>query len=178
MEIDFTELETFKKQLNEKRSKKPIEHSTATTSNEPIIDELDEYLDKLAIDLKTKNDENEQPQCSTASTRSTCNNDVNNKSCENHTINNDMQIQNLCDKQIVADNSTSTTTTATTTTTSNSTTNSNANANPNPINDSNRLTFPMLLLGFLSILAFVNSVNCKKHFHFHKKKNIFLLFFF
>lgn len=127
MEIDFTELETFEKQLNEKRKTNNVVNSTKTSKpmTEQTIDELDEYLDRLTLDKIDVN------KACGSGTMSTCKNDGN----ESSTM---MPSQYLCDT--VADNNTS-----------------------GIINKiSNSLPFPMLLLGFLSILAFVNSVNCKK----------------
>lgn len=141
MEIDFNELETFEKQLDDKRQKNKVDSSTTsittittssssppTTTNEQNVDELDAYLDRLVIDLKSKNDDPTSDKLNSANAE--------------QGSNSTMSSQNLCDnKHTVADNTSNT-------------------SIVNPI--LNPMSFPMLLLGFLSILAFVNSVNCKK----------------
>lgn len=64
MEIDLKELKIFEQKLNEKRSS--IKQNTANDDNSKLmstplndcdkeIDEIDEYLNQLAINLKTKN---------------------------------------------------------------------------------------------------------------------------
>lgn len=59
MEIDLGELEQFEKRLATKRQNQPQSlaqpaSTSSTTTTTAAVDELDEYLDRLAIDLKER----------------------------------------------------------------------------------------------------------------------------
>lgn len=58
MEIDFQELEDFEKKLEQKRSNAITTNSTAPSNDD--VDELDVYLNELAISLKASSVESEQ----------------------------------------------------------------------------------------------------------------------
>lgn len=64
LEIDLAELETFEKQLADKRKTQPSTSNTQSSNNCP--DELDLYLDRLAIDINARND-NDQNHAHSAS---------------------------------------------------------------------------------------------------------------
>lgn len=74
LEIDLAELEMFEKQLADKRKTKPnVSANVDQSSNSP--DELDIYLDRLAIDISARdnatnvNDASAAPMPSTSSTQ-------------------------------------------------------------------------------------------------------------
>lgn len=55
MEIDLGELEQFEQQLAKKRNNAEVMGSTTHRSKpDTAVDDLDEYLDRLAIDIKNK----------------------------------------------------------------------------------------------------------------------------
>lgn len=131
LEIDLTELELYEKQLAAKRlAKMNSGHSTAESANDKCtdhtIDEIDAYLDQLALDLKA-NDESKG-----IASRNTEQNPNSQSLCptgSNHSVPNRYSNQTV-ESQADTDASTKT-------------------------------TFPLLLFGFLSILAFVNTFHCK-----------------
>lgn len=101
MEIDLTELEMYEKRLAEKR-RTTMNSSMAKSDNlEQNIDEIDEYLDRLAIDLKakddTKSDKQQNESTSNAFTTTATNHSVS-KQCQsslttdNHVDNNFTQL--------------------------------------------------------------------------------------
>lgn len=93
-------------------------------NDEQTIDEVDEYLDQLALDLKTKDQ--------TSST----NNQQQLKA-------NNLQNNSVPNQSTFAHNNAATTTTAQT-------------------QKTHATSLPMLLFGLITILAFVNSVRCKR----------------
>lgn len=126
MEIDLTELETLEKKISEKRQTNP------TAPHERNIDELDEYLDRLALDLKAKDDTKttiatDLPSTSTACIEKNLQNRASTGS-SNHLKYDELAENTPYDlaKQIT-----------------------------------HKPSFVSLLFGLLSILAFVNSVRCK-----------------
>lgn len=136
MEIDLTELEIYEKQLAEKR-RTQMDASTvaSTTANvkktDQTVDEIDAYLDQLALDLKTK-DQQTTPH-------------TDNKQTHNDTPN---TLENGINPCTVAKQCSSQT-------------NDNIASNSTAAQFSSQTSFPLLLFGFLTILAFVNSVQCK-----------------
>lgn len=143
MEIDLTELELYEKQLNEKRKQRAkLNETPANTANDvdtTTVDEIDEYLDQLALELRAKNDE-------TVSTSQHKNDSIKksdlptgSKSCS---VPN--QSSHIDTEKNVANDA------------------SNKNTDTQI---SSQTSFPLLLFGFLSILAFVNSVRCKNVFN-------------
>lgn len=134
MEIDLTELEMYEKQLAEKRRTKQMALSTSESDKtERTIDEIDEYLDRLALDLKTKDE-----PTSTDPQRT-------DKSLDSHSTGSNDLIANQCDcihttdSHVTADTSHKTV----------------KNVSP-------KTSLPLLLFGFFCIIAFVNSVRCKE----------------
>lgn len=93
MEIDLGELEQFEKRLADKRQKQlqqppqqPTCHgssvSAASTSRDAVADDLDEYLDRLVIDIKARETaaaKHDEPDCD--NTRS-CSNRMVNTECD------------------------------------------------------------------------------------------------
>lgn len=141
MEIDLHELEIYEKQLAEKRRTKRNSSPAASTANvehktDQTVDEIDAYLEQLALDLKTKDEHTDhKPSDSNNSPNTLQNSNTQPKQCSSPSIDS---------KIMEADNSSSTT----------------------AAQISSQTSFPLLLFAFFSILAFVNSVRCKKCIEF------------
>lgn len=60
MEIDLGELEEFEKRLNEKRQQTMASATTSVRPSIDDVDELDEYLDRLALDIQTRDTKSNQ----------------------------------------------------------------------------------------------------------------------
>lgn len=134
MEIDLTELEMFEKQLAEKRRTKQMALSTSESlMTERSIDEIDEYLDRLALDLKAKGESiSSDPQRT-------------DKSLDTHTTGSNDLVENQCDCMHSTDSHVA------------------ANTSHKTVeNVSSKTSLPLLLFGFFCIIAFVNSARCKE----------------
>lgn len=133
LEIDLAELEIFEKQLADKRKTKPnVSANVDQSSNSP--DELDQYLDRLAIDIKArdnvtenKNDASAAPMPSTSA------------SSAQH----DDTIDSRCSS--VANNNTAAV-------------NGIGSMTPSVPLAVPQTSLPLLLYGLMSILVFINSV--------------------
>ncbi|XP_055316209.1 acidic leucine-rich nuclear phosphoprotein 32 family member A [Sitodiplosis mosellana] len=156
MEIDLTELELYEKKLAEKRRLAAMnasstaaadddKHTTAVADNktdERTIDEIDEYLDRLALDLKTKDQTTSSSTNNQQQQQQQRLNDFHNPSgSQNHSMPNQCQSSRSTDNHNDATNTMTTTTAQIPTQTT---------------------SFPLLLFGLLTILAFVNSVRFTK----------------
>ncbi|XP_031635420.1 acidic leucine-rich nuclear phosphoprotein 32 family member A isoform X1 [Contarinia nasturtii] len=138
LEIDLTELELYEKELVEKRKQRtemnPSTAETSTTSNDnATVDEIDEYLDRLALDLRANNDEsistNRQPS------------------------------DNNLEKSLPSGSKSCSESNQSSHTTDNNVATVVSNKNAAQIST----PFPLLLFGFLSILAIVNSIHFSKN---------------
>lgn len=142
MEIDLHELEIYEKKLAERRRTKSndltaVETTTTVKQTERTIDEIDEYLDRLVLDLRTKDDAR-----STTIDQSIVHlkNAIPTES--NRSVSNQCELTQTTDNNVAAiDDSSS-----------------------NATQISSKTSFPLLLYGLLSIFAFVNSVCCKNAF--------------
>lgn len=143
MEIDLNELERYEKQLAERRRTKQTTSSSQSCSTAKTaeveqsqskvdeIDEIDAYLDQLAIDLKTKDERNKTMSDATTDTQPICRSQLAQPSGS----------QNQSEPHQSTNHMTETYT-------------MNGQIIPKP-------SFALLLLGFLSVLAYVNTVRCK-----------------
>lgn len=148
MEIDLNELEIYEKQLAEKRRTQmdasTVASTTANVENtDQTVDEIDAYLEQLALDLKTK-DQQTTPHTDNKQTHNDTPNTPNTSNTPNTPENgiNPCTVAKQCSSQ----------------------TNDNIASNSTAAQFSSQTSFPLLLFSFLTILAFVNSVQCKNAF--------------
>lgn len=174
MEIDLNELELHEKHLAERRrlrqQQQQQEQSTAhtdgscsssvattsatlatattSTTTSQGVDEIDAYLDRLALDLQAKDQ-----RTNDARGANTSNNHIahqhasaNGSRCQQPPLvnkENSSQFNDDCDK------------------------NGHADATAAPASNSNqasaKTTLPLLIYAFLSLLAYVNTIRCKIH---------------
>lgn len=138
LEIDLAELEMFEKQLADKRKSKPnVSANVVQSTNSP--DELDMYLDRLAIDISARDNAKHVNDASTAPMPSTSSMQHNDGVATQCSVADEMVAKNNSNKSTV-DGIDSTTPLA-----------SLAKTMP-------KTSLPLLLYGFLSILVFINSV--------------------
>lgn len=132
MEIDLAELEWFEKQLADKRK-----INNDNRDHESNIDELDDYLDRLAIDIKTR---------------------------ENAKVNNAPSTSaQLIDQNTSLSSVDGSNTNLNTQQSSSSVYNSSSNqAISYRDNQLQKTSLPLLLYGLIGILFFINSVHCKE----------------
>lgn len=150
LEIDLNELELYEKQLADKRKSK-TDASTASTSaslaaNQPSVDDekvddLDEYLDRLAIEIKSRDNSEQFDRAISEPTQTATAN-----STETVQQNQIVQTSHNDEKRKTAESAT------------------NSIGDQTSQEFSQNTSFALLLLGFLSILAFVNRVHCKNEF--------------
>lgn len=142
MEIDLHELEIYEKKLAERRRAKSndltaVETTTTVKQTERKIDEIDEYLERLVLDLRVKDDARsttiDQPIVHPENAISTGSN---------------RSVSNQCKSNQTTDNTVA----------------ANVDSSSNATQISSKTSFPLLLYGLLSIFAFVNSVCCKNAF--------------
>lgn len=162
MEIDLTELELYEKQLAERRRQQQQQQQsnpqqsdggscssrsvattsamTTTTTTSQNVDEIDAYLDRLALDLQAKDQRAVDARGSSSS------NHINHQTNQNDSVapvvNKENSSQNDdCDK------------------------NGQIAAGPSNSNQTSKIqtTLPLLIYAFLSILAYVNTIRCKIH---------------
>lgn len=165
MEIDLNELELHEKQLAERRRSQQQQQeqqstsqtdgssgsstlamatstTTTTTTTSQNVDEIDAYLDRLALDLQAKDHRTNDARGANTSNHS---NHPNQHSLVNNE--NSSQLNDDCDKN-------------------------GATAAPTNSNQaSTKTTLPLLIYAFLSLLAYVNTIRCKiytlTHTHTH-----------
>lgn len=163
MEIDLNELELYEKQLAERRRLRQQHQSTAqtvgsssssqaststlTTRTTPTqnVDEIDAYLDRLALDLQTKDQRTDDAWGA---------NHPHDQSQPAHLAHNEnaSQLIDDCDRNGHADAAYA------------------AAAVPSNSNQAAaKTTLPMLIYAFLSILAYVNTITCKIYTHTHTR---------
>lgn len=159
MEIDLNELELHEKQLAERRRSQQQQQeqqstsqtdgssdssgsstlamatsttTTTTTTTSQNVDEIDAYLDRLALDLQAKDHRTNDARGANTSNHS---NHPNQHSLVNNE--NSSQLNDDCDKN-------------------------GATAAPTNSNQaSTKTTLPLLIYAFLSLLAYVNTIRCK-----------------
>lgn len=178
MEIDLTELESYEKQLAERRSLRqqqqqqpcsaqqtddssvatmpspaPAITTTATTSSQNV-DEIDAFLDRLALDLQAKDQRTNDARHGVNST-----NHINHQQHQrdNALPSGSMQYEpSLTNTDDSSQNNDCDTSTAA------------ATAPQLNLNQTSKTTsLPLLIYAFLSILAYVNTIRCK-HYVLHK----------
>lgn len=141
MEIDLNELDLYEKQLAEKRHTKSntsASTSTAETAHvERSVDEIDAYLDQLALELKAKDEHRSTPTANTRPNNHLCNASSSSGS-QTHTTTyrNSSHTAEKCTGQDASDSMTE---------------------------QIPKTSFALLLLSFLSILAYVNTLRCKEY---------------
>lgn len=168
MEIDLNELELHEKQLAERRRLRQKQQeqqpstqtdgssgssvaststamaaTTTTTTTSQNVDEIDAYLDRLALDLQAKDQRTNDARGANTSNHS-------NHTHQHTSVHkeNSSQFNDDCDKN-----------------------GWHADATAAPSNSSQaptKTTLPLLIYAFLSLLAYVNTIRCKIYKHKHK----------
>lgn len=132
LEFDLAELDQYENRLKSKRI------ATRRQATDDGVDDLDDYLERLALNSVTQNDDCERINATPMPSTSAANNE------DNHGIACHSTMTNTTDSSDVGNVECG-----------------GGDGDGGGDESFDKTTFPLLLFGFLSILAFVNSVHCK-----------------